>query len=141
MARKPFKESKNAKKWLTSSKHDLDVAFLLFRDGGFTDTVCYFCHQTAEKGLKTLLIANNIFDFPHTHRLKNLLKQSACFNPQLKEFEKNVKQLDKYYIETKYPPDFPVVYSPEETQKAIDMATKLYEFIEKQINIKIENNR
>lgn len=123
----------STQKWLVSAKHDLDLAFLIERDGGFSDTVCYFCHQTAEKSLKAVLISHGILDFPHTHKLKVLQKQIMEFNSDISQFTDEITQLDKYYIETKYPSDFPVDYPREEAQKAINYAEKIYGFIEKEI--------
>ena len=128
-----FKESRSVKKSLMSAKHDFDLSFLINRNGGFTDTVCYFCHQTAEKSLKTILIANRFLDFPKIHKLKILLKKVLSFEPDMKDFTTDISKLDKYFIETKYPPDTPIVYSPDEAEKAIETATKLYEFVEKRL--------
>ncbi|MBI5465013.1 HEPN domain-containing protein [Candidatus Gottesmanbacteria bacterium] len=133
MVKRAFRESKSSQKWLNFAKHDLDLAFLINRDSGFTDTVCYFCHQTVEKALKALLIANGVIDFPHIHNLKILFKQAINFYPQLEEFESSVKELNKYYIETKYPADMPVNYPAEEAERATESATKIYEFVEKKI--------
>lgn len=135
MVKRAFRESKNSQKWLNFAKHDLDLAFLINRDSGFTDTVCYFCHQTAEKALKALLITNGIIDFPHIHNLKSLSKQAIKFYPQLEEFELSVKELNKYYIETKYPADMPVDYSQEEAGKAMGMAEEIYNFAEKKMKV------
>ncbi len=126
-----FKESKSVKKWLASAKHDLDLAVLINCDGGYTDTVCYFCHQTIEKSLKTVLIANDIWDFPKVHKLKILLKRVFVFVPEIKDFTSSIVQMDKYFIETKYPPDIPIIYSHDEAEQALSMATKIYEFTEK----------
>lgn len=133
MVKQTFRESKGSQKWLDFAKHDLDLAFLINRDSGFTDTVCYFCHQTVEKALKTLLIVNGVIDFPHIHNLKSLFKQAIKFYSQLEEFESLVKELNKYYIETKYPADMPVDYSREEAEKAIETAEEIYNFAEKKI--------
>lgn len=133
MVKRAFKESKSSQKWLNFAKHDLDLAFLINRDSGFTDTVCYFCHQSVEKALKALLIGNGVIDFPHIHNLKILFKQAIKFYPQLEEFELFAKELNKYYIETKYPADMPVDYSSGETEKAIEMAEEIYRFVEKKI--------
>lgn len=134
MARK-FQESRAAKKWLESAKHDLDLAFLINRDSGFTDTVCYFCHQVAEKSLKALLFASNSKNIPHIHQLDVLTKLVLPYHKEIKDFEEEIRSLNKYYIETKYPSDLTVDYPRKEAEKAIAMAETIFDFASKKINI------
>lgn len=128
------KESKNSKRWLDHARHDLDLAFLINRDGGFSDSVCHFCHQTAEKALKALLLENNILDFPHIHKLSALFEQAKKFSPDLAQLRDAIVLLDKYYIEAKYPMDIPSEYSKDEAKTAIAMVEKVFDFVSSTIN-------
>ena len=131
MVKQKFKESKDVKKWLDVAHHDLDVAFLLDRELSFTDTICNFCHQSAEKAFKAFLIKQGVFDFPHTHDLEALLAQCKEFSKDFGVWLEEIGRLNKYYIETKYPPDIPRNYSRKEAKQAIESATKILEFVER----------
>lgn len=137
MVKKSFAENKSAKIWLKSARHDLDLSFLLNRDKAFTDTICYFCHQTVEKTLKALFLLNGFFDFPHTHDLEALMKQCKKLSPDILDFRNSFLLLNRYYLETKYPVEEPVNYPREEAEKAIEMAEEIYEFVEKKLKTKI----
>lgn len=41
-----------AKEWFEKGNHDLDEANLSFREGGWTDIICFHCQQAVEKYLK-----------------------------------------------------------------------------------------
>lgn len=127
--KKQFKESKSYQRWLTHSKRNLNTAFLNHRSGGYTDTTCYFAHQTVEKALKTFLIFKGILDFPHTHILPALLAQCQDLDQEFKKIKKEINLLDGYYIETKYPSDLPKEYSKGEAEKAVKLAEKIFNFV------------
>jgi len=133
MAKKSFRESKNFKMWLKNAHQDLEVAFLLNREKSYTDTICYFCHQSVEKAIKAYLLSKSVLDFPHIHDLISLLKQAEEYSPEFGSLESKVRVLNRYYIETKYPPDFPVVYSRNEASRALEMTANIYQLIEKKL--------
>lgn len=129
--KKQFKESKSYENWLGYSQRDLDTAVLNHKYGGYTDTTCYFTHQTAEKALKSFLILKGVLDFPRTHVLPALLAQCQDLNAKFKDLKKAIKILDGYYIETKYPADLPRDYSKEEAEEAIRLAEQVLTFVKK----------
>lgn len=49
-----------AKEWFEKGDHDFDEARLSFEHGGWTDIICFHCHQTAEKYLKGFLVSRGI---------------------------------------------------------------------------------
>lgn len=130
---KKFKESKITKRWLEFAKRDLKTALLNHRHGGFTDTTCYFCHQTAEKALKAFLLSKGIFDFPHIHILLSLLNLCVKLDKAFKDLQARIKVLDRYYIETKYPADTPIKYPKKEAKQAIKFAKEVLSFIKKRL--------
>lgn len=138
MADTHFQESKAYQKWLDSAKQDLDVAFLLNRDQSYTDTICYFCHQVMEKALKAYIISQGILDFPHTHNLPALLNQGQELSVEFSKWEEEAKTLNRYYLETKYPADFPKTYPRNEADEAIKIATNFFQAVTKLAN-KIRN--
>ncbi len=57
------KDSREPKDWLERSSHDLDAAKKLMDAGGFPDSIGFHCHQTVEKALKGMLLAQGV-DYP-----------------------------------------------------------------------------
>ena len=128
-----FQESKQSAKWLNFAERDLKTASLNHKHDGFTDTTCYFCHQTAEKALKAFLISKGMFDFPHTHILPTLLALCIKFDKDFSDYQDEIKILDRYYIETKYPSDIPVDYPKKEAEQTIELAKEVFKFVKEKI--------
>jgi len=134
--KKKHKDSKYYEDWLAKAKHDLDDAFLHHRHGGHTDTTCYFCHQTAEKALKSYLLYKGLKFLPHIHILPTLLFMCEEKDKNFVKLKKHCLILNKYYIETKYPLSPPIDYPKQEAKKAIDLASEVLAFVEKKIDDK-----
>ncbi len=66
------------RQWVEKAEHDLRNAehVLTLTEDCPTDTVCFHCHQCAEKYLKALLVAHGIA-FPRTHDLVVLFNLST----------------------------------------------------------------
>jgi len=131
--KRKIKESKYYEDWLQKAKRDLDDALLHHRHGGHTDTTCYFCHQVAEKTLKSYLLYKGAKSLLHIHVLPALLSICEKKDKNLAKLKENCQILDEYYIETKYPTSAPIDYSKKEAQKAIDLASEILDFVEKRI--------
>lgn len=83
-------------------------------------------HQIAEKCLKGLLVFYGK-KFPKTHDLfllEDLLSEKI---PGIKELHENLKILNRYYIEARYPGDFPEV-TLKEAEKAYQAALEVKDF-------------
>jgi HEPN domain-containing protein len=133
--RNKFRESKYYEDWLKKAKRDFDTAFLNHKYGGYTDTTCYFCHQVAEKVLKSYLLYKGLRYFPKTHILPSLLALCEEKDKEFSCFKQHCQTLDGYYIETKYPAGPPVDYPKAEAQEAIKLAKELLEFVSTRIKI------
>lgn len=136
--KKKFHDSKYYEDWMLKARRDLATAYLNHRHGGYTDTTCYFCHQTVEKALKAYLLAEGLNILPKTHILPSLL--SMCFNKdkRFQEFEDDCGILNEYFIETKYPSDPPIDYPKEEADKALESAEEVLNFVVKKIKRKFD---
>jgi len=124
---------KLAWQWLEKGNHDLEDAKKLFKNEGYPDTICYHCHQAAEKYLKGFLIFNNV-NFRKIHDLVILLEDCHRINNGFKTIFDNCKRLNKYYIEARYPAETPILYSKEEVKEALMEAEKILDFIAEKIS-------
>jgi HEPN domain-containing protein len=123
-------DSKNFEDWLNKAENDLKAAegILYYYEDPPTDTICYHCHQVAEKALKGFLIYSQ-GDIPKTHDLIELLNLSIHLNGTLAKLIEEVEILNKYYIEAKYPPDQPILYPKEEAKEVTEKAKLIMETI------------
>lgn len=123
-----------AKEWFEKGNHDLDEAKLSFEHGGWTDIICFHCHQAAEKYLKGFLVCRGRDITAKKYRIHNLrilLKMCSELDFSLKNLETDCRILNQYYIEPRYPLGAPKVYSKEETKEAIKASEKIVTFITK----------
>ena len=120
-----------SKEWILKSQNDFKSAKILFKENGPTDSLCFHCHQSVEKILKGFLVFNKK-EFPRTHDLIHLLKLCEKIDAEFKNSKDEALFLNRYYIETRYPPEISV-YSKEECQEAIESAEKLTQFTVKKI--------
>ncbi len=120
-----------SKEWILKSQNDFKSAKILFKENGPTDSLCFHCHQSVEKILKGFLVFNKK-EFPRTHDLIHLLKLCEKLDAEFENLKDEVLFLNRYYIETRYPPEISV-YSKEECKEAIESAEKLTQFAIKKI--------
>src|SRR4030042_4052825 len=96
---------KEAKRWLSQAEADLKVAEWNFQ-GKFWWEVCFKCQQAAEKALKAYLYLKGKRAIL-SHSLLELRKSCTKYDVDFKKFEPVFRQLDKYYIITRYPNGLP----------------------------------
>ena len=118
---------KLAKEWLWKGQNDLKTAEILFREKGPADSLCFHCQQAVEKYLKAYLVFKRLH-FEKIHNLWSLAKLCAQKDKSFLDFEKDLKTLDAYYIEFRYPPETRV-YSRKECKETLGLSIKLTQFI------------
>lgn len=118
---------KLVKEWIIKAQNDLETAEIIFKEKGPTDTLCFHCHQSVEKFLKAYLVFKDIH-FEKIHQLWILAKLCSAKDKEFLKFEEELKTLDAYYIESRYPPEIKV-YSKSESKKVLDIARELTQFI------------
>ncbi len=109
------------RQWVEKAEHDLRNAehVLTLTEDCPTDTICFHCHQCAEKYLKALLVAHGIA-FQRTHDLVVLFNLSTGFiasNLSLSALQ----PLNRYAVEARYPGDWDPI-SRQEAAAAVRMA-------------------
>lgn len=116
-------DSYKYKDWINKARNDLLAAeaILKYCEEPPTDTICYHCHQAAEKVFKAYLLYNKD-SMPYVHDLVELLNLCIKHNKKLDSLKEKTEILNKYYIEAKYPLDNPIIYSKSEAREAKNLA-------------------
>ena len=126
---KPTKEAAQAS--FENGDADLANAYLILNNqemGGLFGIACFHCHQAVEKYLKGYLLLNGVAP-PLIHDLKVLLDKCAEIDETLSEFDNDCRDLNPYYIETRYEPGVPGDFGEEETQTTYQKAERIIEAI------------
>lgn len=131
----------NAKYWLLRAKSNFELAtkinkndLVAYGGGIYYEDLCFDLQQCVEKSLKALLVHHNIY-FPKTHsisKLIDILDENKIRFP--KEFL-SVVDLVIYAVETRYPGYQDVEISEEEYNEAVEIAQKVYEWVENLLGI------
>lgn len=127
MRRKRTGDSKVYTDWMIFAENDLKAASLLRRNK-HTLLLSAFCsHQAIEKTLKAFMLSQKGYA-PDGHNIIFLCKTAAKVNPLFFDWVDECIALNNYYIQTRYPPDFPLVLDKHTAKKLADMAKRLYDF-------------
>lgn len=93
--------------WLDYAHNDeLNAKSILTHRDGHPNGPCFLSQQIAEKNLKALLI----FHGKHVPKIHDLLRLETLLlpdEPDIKELHEDLTILNRYYIATRYPGDFP----------------------------------
>ena len=103
--------------WLTKADEDFGFAVSVIEDSTFYAQICFHFHQSAEKYLKSFIIAKNL-EFKKIHDLLVLLKLCLTNEPRLKALYDDCKFLNRFYIDTRYPVHWPTRYTKKEAINA-----------------------
>ena len=122
-------DSMNFEDWLEKANNDLLAAeaIIAYYEEPPTDTICYHCHQVAEKCFKAFAIAKKALLRP-IHELEKLIKDCVALDKSFEAFQDAAESLDRYYIDAKYPPGVPILYPKEEAQTALNQAREILAF-------------
>jgi len=94
-----------ALRWLEQSKHDARAAELNSREGYF-EVACFLSQQAAEKALKAFLYGQG--ERPVVgHSVYLLCKRCQVYRHEFGQLLDTCKELDRYYIPTRYPNGLP----------------------------------
>lgn len=113
-------------KWLKKVEEDELSTKAVLKEGS-PSTGCFLSQQMAEKALKALLVYRNK-DFPKIHDLTVLAKLIEPIAPEIENHKEDIKLLGRYYVETRYPGDYPE-FTFEECREAFEAATRIKEFV------------
>ncbi len=129
MRREPSEE---ARRWFRQAENDLDFAELAWQNGFFAQC-CFICQQAAEKAVKGLIYSQGARQVLG-HSVLHLLYRLTEKYPQLEQLYDVAKELDQYYIPTRYPNGLPdgapfEFYTQAQAEAALRGARRLLEAI------------
>ena len=112
--------------WFYKASEDELSTRAILKDGS-PSTACFLSQQMAEKYLKGMLVFHKK-TFPKVHdllELETLLLESV---PDIQKLHFDLELLNRYYIETRYPGNFPE-FTSEESLEAFESALRVKEFV------------
>lgn len=125
---------KNYEAWFRKAQEDgLSATAILKDKDGSPNTVCFLAQQMAEKYLKGLVIFHEK-EFQKVHdllRIESLLLEAE---PEIQNIHEDCKQLNRYYIETRYPGDYPEFHW-DDAEEALGAAQRIKTFILEKIRM------
>lgn len=121
--------------WLIKAGDDEKnaVSILTHRDGT-PSGVCFLSQQMAEKYLKALLIFH-AQTFPKIHDLLELSTRLLNMESAVVSIQEDLVILNRYYIETRYPGDYPEFAWPD-AEEALESAQRVKVFVMSRIQQK-----
>lgn len=122
-----------SKRWLVQAKEDLKSAEIL-QDGQRYYLVCFLSQQIAEKVLKSFLYAQGE-DLIFGHSVAKLCDRCSNYDDKYIKLKKEIKNLDQYYIEARYPNGLPEsvpaeFFDESDALHALEMARKAVSTVE-----------
>lgn len=122
----------NYEEWLKKAEEDeLSAEVLIDAKRGSPSTVCFLSQQIVEKLIKGLLVFNNK-PFPKVHDLLELESLLLDVESGIKDYEEELDLLSTYYVETRYPGDYPEL-TWNDANKAFVSAQKIKKFVLRKI--------
>lgn len=120
-------ETEYVKNWFLRADDDLRSSKVLLDENGAPNVICFLTQQVAEKCLKGFLA----YQEKHTRKIHNLLilmEECKKIEPSFGKLEDEARHLNQFYIETRYPGDYPE-FTQKEAQKAYEIASKIRDFV------------
>jgi HEPN domain-containing protein len=113
-------------KWIRFAQNDYEAAtILLERFRPFIESICYHCHQSAEKILKAYIIAKT-GTRRKTHDLEDLFVDCLSYSADFDSLKKYCLRLNPYIIFSRYPSD--IDPTEHHMQQALKDASQVLEF-------------
>lgn len=105
-----------AERWLELANEDLEMADYALSRSIFRQT-CFHAQQAVEKALKGLLNAR-LGTHPKSHSLEQMLLYDARIHTELRKWQAPCRNLDRFYIPTRYADALPGLLPAGEPTKA-----------------------
>lgn len=131
-------DSKRYFDWIYHAQQDYLAATTLKEDVRCFNSAAFHCQQCIEKSLKAYLLFKNhrLYD---GHNLTWLLKQVVIQNDAFKIYLSRISQINRFYIETRYPADIPIDVDTETMNSLLQITHDILELICQQIKFDKNN--
>lgn len=113
--------------WFAKAGEDELSIDAIFKAGGSPSTACFLAQQMAEKYLKGLTVHHKV-PFKKVHDLLELETILMNCEPDINQIHNDLVLLNRFYIETRYPGDYPE-FNFDEAHKAFDAALRVKNFV------------
>jgi HEPN domain-containing protein len=122
-----------ADRWLSQAQHDLRAVGINRREG-FPEIACFLAQQAAEKALKAYLHAQGE-RIVVGHATHLLLRRCAYYDQNFDSLLDACRNLDQYYIATRYPNGLPggiphEVFTNAQAEQAANLAGQVLDLVE-----------
>lgn len=126
----------NARTTFQNAEADLANAYLILNNPqeNLFGIACFHVHQAIEKYLKGYLLHKGEQP-PLIHDLKILLDKCIEYDENLFQFSDTCKELNPYYIETRYEPGSPEDFTHEEAEEVYVRAEELINYIKRPLSV------
>ena len=131
----PDRAGDNAAEWFKKAEEDVISVRAILKEHGAPSTACFLSEQIAEKYLKGMLVFHGK-PFPKVHDLIELETLLVESTPDVNTLHEDLVRLNRYYIETRYPGDYPEFHL-DEAQAAFTSALNVKEFSVRKTGIRI----
>lgn len=123
--------------WLEISARDLLTARILIEQEQCIEIAGFHCQQAIEKAFKAYLIEKTGL-LVDGHNLTWLCRQAIKYDPVFGKWLEATAEMNRLYIETRYPSDIDLQVSPEWIEQIYNTARDLYDFICNEVYDKVE---
>ena len=122
-----------SERWFATAQDDFQTAEILLKNGKFAQC-CFYSQQAGEKALKAVYYRFD--EEPWGHSLVKLAKELTVDEGlvrELSELSRELRELDRYYIPTRYPDGLPgtipaEAYGTSDAESAIIAADRILSF-------------
>lgn len=122
----------DAARWLAQAEADRRTVTVLV-NGQVYYMACFVAQQAAEKALKAFLYASGE-DPVYGHSVYQLCSRCGAIDSAFNDLAPVVKNLDQYYVETRYPNGLPDQVPAEffdhaDSERAVSMTDRVFELV------------
>ena len=121
-------DSKFYEEWMRKARGDMRSAQILKDHDGDNEAVAFHCQQAIEKALKAYLLKNTA-ELKTGHSLVYLCKEAVMVDNRFRTLLKDCAFVNQYYIETRYPGEYPFEVADDEVQECFHIAGIILELV------------
>ena len=121
-------DSRNYFDWLEIAARDLLAARLLIEQEQCYEIAGFHCQQCLEKAFKAYIIDRTDM-LVDGHNLTWLCRKASRSNRYFKRWLDDTAEMNRLYIETRYPSDIELRLDTESIKRIYDTARDVYDFI------------